>query len=45
MKTVLKNGMIDVYFKEDKERDLENIYYGVDQLQIIYVKVIGKKVE
>jgi hypothetical protein len=45
MKTVLKNGMIDVYFKEEIEWDLEKIFYGVEQLLLINVKVLGKKVE
>ena len=45
MKTVLKNGMIDVYFKEEIEWDLEKIFYGVGQLLLINVKVPGKKAE
>ena len=44
MKTVLKNGMIDVYFKEEIEWDLEKIFYGVEQLLLINVKVLGKDV-
>ena len=45
MKTVVKNDMIDVYFKEETEWDLEKTFYGVEQLLPINVKVPGKKAE
>lgn len=31
MKTVVKNDMIDTYFKEEIEWDLEKTFYGVEQ--------------
>ena len=37
--------MIDVYFKEEIEWDLEKTFYGVEQLLPINVKVPGKKAE
>ena len=45
MQMVLKNGMINVYFKEEIEWDLEKTFYGVEQLLPINVKVPGKKAE
>ena len=43
MQMVLKNGMINVYFKEEIEWDLEKTFYGVEQLLPINVKVPGKE--
>ena len=45
MQMVLKNGMINVYFKEEIEWDLEKTFYGVEQLLPINVKVPGNKAE